>query len=69
MEIFLRNHVSCFFFFSLCDARCAQDQCKKVIWLNSLPARFKKEILDKLIREDIKLTMQSQYKIFVDFGG
>ena len=40
----------------------------RVLWLNSLPPRFKKEILDKLISENINLSMNDQYKIMVDFG-
>lgn len=53
MEIFLRSH----------------DKVSRVLWLNSLPARFKKEILSTLIEEKIELSVTHSYKVYVDFGS
>ena len=50
------------------SVRCEQEKVNRVLWLNSLPRRFKREILDKLISDDVCLSPSAEYRIFVDFG-
>ena len=39
-----------------------------MLWLNSLPGRFKREIINKLINDKIELSLANNYNIYVDFG-
>ena len=40
----------------------------RVLWLNSLPQRLKKEILNKLLDDKIELSAKDQYRIKIDLG-
>eukprot|EP00347_Sterkiella_histriomuscorum_P015735 403355879 len=50
MEIFVRKH----------------EQTDKLTWLSSLPGKYKEEILEKLIEDNVDLNKSHQYKVVVD---
>ena len=50
MEIFIKKHES----------------MQKIHWLNSLPTKYKDEIVDQILDHGVKLNQDSNYKIVVD---
>lgn len=38
----------------------------RVQWLNSLPSKYKNEILNKLLEEGVELDINKHYKVVVD---
>ena len=42
------------------------ENVSKIHWLNSLPEKYKNQILDSIVENDVALDFERQYKIIVD---